>query len=190
MVYYVDIPHTASASIRSALCLQSRPRHKPARLKRYDAKDWEGAWKFSVVRNPYARVARMYQRRKISHHNMGFADWIDLRFRCGRQPTDTKAGALYWKPQLEWLSDREGHVIVDYVGYFQHLRGTWGVIQRTLSIDEDLPHKNEMDLPDWKDLYTEETRGFVAEVFAEDFQRFGYDTELPNKGTHAGSVRA
>lgn len=177
-VFYVDIPHTASASIRAGLGLEDRPRHEPARKKRRRVDGWKQAFTFSVVRNPYARVGRMYQRRsRLGKHDLSFREWLDLRFLEGRQPIDTAATPLYWEPQRRWLSDTKGHVLVDYVGYFARLRGTWQIIQRALGEDLDLPHKNRLDLPPWEDLYDEWAREIVAEAFSEDFERFGYEKD-------------
>ena len=81
---------------------------------------------------------------------------------------------LRWQTQLAWMRNSNGDLDIDYIGRFENLQSTWEHVQSTLGIDDKLPHLYKTTVKDYREEYTDETRDMIAEVHAEDIERFGY----------------
>ena len=73
----------------------------------------------------------------------------------------------YPPPQCAWFV-KDGKIIVDKVYRFEAL----GELERDLSLT--LGHINASKHRHYRKHHTDETRKWVAKVYAEDIERFGY----------------
>jgi len=217
---FVHIPKTGGQSVeqffmdmmnldwdrdRDALCLQAnddpvRGTEKLAHLSASEyvsagfvsAEDFSRFFKFSFVRNPWSRILSEYRYRNYFHHR-SFRDFVlnklpkpgwDDRYR-------------HVMPQYDMLHDREGNLLVDFVGRFETLQQDFDRVCAQLGIAvSSLPHRNKSDknsrdlkrrfrnflyrngenrCQDMADFYDDETREAVAEYYRKDVKTFGYE---------------
>jgi len=99
-------------------------------------------------------------------------------------------------PQTEMLYDRNGTLLVDFVGKFEHLQQDFDRVCKHLGFeDSGLPHVNSSDkksrelrrkvrnslyrngesnLRDYVDFYDSESREIVTEMYRTDIENFSY----------------
>lgn len=154
-------------------------------------KDFAGFFKFSFVRNPWDRLLSEYRYRNYFHHR-SFHDFV-----LNKLP---KPGwndqYRHVMPQYDMLHDRQGNLLVDFVGRFEDLQQDFDRVCERLRIsDSRLPHRNRSDKKsrdlkrkirnllfmngenkrhNMADFYDDETRDAVARYYANDIRTFGY----------------
>jgi len=216
---FVHIPKTGGQSIeqffmdrlnldwnsdREALCLQanddrSRGTEKLAHLSASEyveqgylsREEFSGFFKFSFVRNPWDRILSEYRYRNYLHHR-SFRDFV-----LNKIP-EPGWGDMYRHvmPQYDMLYDRQGNLLVDFVGRFESLQQDFDRVCRHLEITgSQLPHRNKSDKKsrglkrkirnfvfrngenqcrDLADFYDDDTRAAVARYYRKDIEMFGY----------------
>jgi hypothetical protein len=143
--------------------------------------------KFSVVRNPWARMVSRYffthvdaepsdedkLRRGTSRkfHNKDFEQWVSRvwkRHNAGKR----NAG------QLAKLVDLDGQLLVDHVGRLENVQSTLDWVSRRLGIEPiQMPHVNGTRKGHYAQFYNSSTRDMVAEICRQDIEYFGYHFE-------------
>lgn len=76
--------------------------------------------------------------------------------------------------QWYWVTDREGHVIIDFIGRFENLEQDFQIICTRLNIKAVLPHLNKSERDHYRHYYDDQTREIVAQWFKIDIQEFDY----------------
>ena len=175
---FIHINKTAGSSIERALGL--RFEHKTALEKHVELGSlrWHGAFKFSFVRNPWDKVFSHYQYRvKSNQTGMGdahisFRDWVLRAYQDhDRHYYDQPR---MFMPQVNWLCDESGHLIVDYVGRFENLSKDFDRVCEQLDMRRQLPHLKQSTSSGYKAAYDPETRECIAQQFASDLVAFKY----------------
>jgi hypothetical protein len=155
-----------------------------------ESHEFQKLFKFSFVRNPWARILSEYLYRNYLHHR-SFREFV-LR-RMPRPGWDDEYRHVM--PQYDMLY-KNGRLLVDYVGRFESLQADFDHVCRQLGIeDSTLPHRNKSEKKsralrrkarNWlffngenskrtlSDYYDEETRQAVAEYYRKDIETFGY----------------
>lgn len=146
----------------------------PRNLITLNEEQYTSYFKFTVVRNPWARLLSAYKNigRDPEHKKqMGFDEMPSLiDFLRGG-----KAKMFLW-PQTYWLKDHRGNMPMDYVARFETLQEDWESIKQKLNLPEvDLPHHLNRGSRDYRESYSDEARRFVQEQYAEEIEAFGYD---------------
>lgn len=183
--YHVDIPRTASRSIREALGLKGNFwMHLSAQQKKERAKRWDEAWVFTVVRNPYSRIVSQFKHRRVFHERtlnaVNFYEWCQERYVEEHRPRkpDTDYFERLWWPQRKYLTDPNGSLYDITVFQFEELERAWEQVQKRLGISKELPHENEaIDSTPWQEFYGEGAGGIIRDHFSSDFEEFGYDKD-------------
>jgi hypothetical protein len=78
-------------------------------------------------------------------------------------------------PMVDWLTDRDGRVIADFIGRHETVTEDFLTICRRLGIETTLPHENATPHAPYREYYTGATRAIVERVYRRDLDRFGYD---------------
>ena len=148
-------------------------------------------YKFSFVRNPWARLVSEYRYRNYLNHK-SFKDFVMNKLPSpGR---DDKYRHIM--PQTEMLYDKHGSLLVDFVGKFEHLQKDFEQVCKHLGFsDSSLPHINSSDkksrelrrkvrnflyrngenkLRSYVDFYDTETREIVTGLYHADIENFDY----------------
>ena len=139
---------------------------------------WHSLFKFAFVRNPWDRLVSWYSM-CISRPNSPFMYYV-----CRNAPTfqhfvDLTSGiaARTTFNQVDYISDRQGNVIVDFVGRYETLASDFAALSKKLGINVALPWLNRGRRTPYRQYYTSATRDIVAERFQRDIRLFGYTFE-------------
>lgn len=140
---------------------------------------------FTMVRNPWDRMVSLYywSRAQTFDHpliqaaiTLEFNDFIStntLEMACRRDATQ-----LY-------VTDAKGQMRCDAFVRLEHLDTDLTPVEAHLGFRVSLPRANASERPATAEVYTEEMRQRVADLFAADIARFGYT--FP-EGARTGSL--
>ncbi len=134
---------------------------------------WDSLYSFSFVRNPWDWQVSLYhfiqknkfnyQRRLVS--SMSFDDYIRWRVEEDLHQ------------QGEFIFDRHGKQLVDFVGRYENLSEDFQTVCRRVGVHAELPHVNASSHASFRSYYNDTTAALVAEAFAPDIEAFGYSFE-------------
>ena len=135
---------------------------KTVNVKKYLLRDnlnWGEYFKFCTVRNPWARAVSYYFFQ--FKNQMKFNDFI-------KEKKDV---------QSNWITDGiDGEIMVDYVMKLENLQEDFDTVCDKIGIPhQQLPHKNKSSHKHYTEYYDDETREIVAQKYAQDIERFGYE---------------
>jgi len=175
---FIHINKTGGTSIEKALKLPFEHRTAIEKMEELGREEWERRFSFSVVRNPWGKVASHYSFRvrtnqtDLGRNPIPFAEWVRRAYR-DHEPFYYDQPRMFM-PQLRWITDDEGKLLVSFVASFENLRMDFELICRRIGVEADLPHvKKSLDRP-YADLYDDGSRKIIARCFAEDIEYFGY----------------
>ena len=153
--------------------------------------DFSSSYKFSFVRNPWARLVSEYRYRNFPGHR-SFKDFVMNKL----PPPGRDDKYRHIMPQTEMLYDETGRLLVDFVGKFETLQQDFDQVCQQLGFDKSiLPHVNSSDkksrelrrtlrnllyrngeneLSRYVDFYDAEAREFVTGLYRVDIENFGY----------------
>lgn len=174
---FVHINKTGGSSIEDALGLSFR--HLTALELRAEmgARRWQRRFVFSFVRNPWDKVVSHYyyrlQTEQLGADPPSFNDWV--RATYGDQNPEWLDSRRMFLPQMAWLADAHGELMVDFVGRFERLQLDFDEVCARIGRERiALPHLKGSRRPHHRELYQPDTRQIVGEWFAADIGSFGY----------------
>ena len=178
-VIFIHIPKTAGSSIRSSLKdLPLKPRNAGidrhfkalAIRSRVDLELFNSSFKFAFVRNPWDRQVSLYHYiLKTSIHPTHEKTKL---LGCFKTFVFSRAKLRF--SQYSWISDKEGNLLVDFVGRFENLEADFQTLCTKIGISTKLEHVNATDHLHYQHYYDDETRDLTARMHSEDIERFGY----------------
>lgn len=134
-------------------------------------------FKFSAVRNPWARAASLYFRHEgvKAKRSMSFEEFIRLH----EYASDTCIHPTLHRHQADWLVDESGAIVMDYVYKLEELDQAIGVIREMtngrLVLHSQHSNRNPASRSGrYRELYNDETRKLVATRFERDIDLFKY----------------
>ena len=193
---FVHIPKTGGQSIesvflklngldweaRAPLLLRRKEPHEggPERLAHLMAREYvtlryidrvsfENFFKFAFVRNPWDRLVSEYRYLK---EKVPFAAFVE-RVLAQDYPDTSR----HIRPQLDFLTDEYGKIIVDFIGRFESIAVDFGEVARRLELGRvKLPHRNSSGLfhRSYRCYYDERLRERVGQFYAADVERLNY----------------
>jgi hypothetical protein len=157
--------------------------HLPARILRQLVPEatWSSYFKFAFVRNPWDLVVSSYSfLKEMFHQHPATADGDpDISFIVSSVDFANYVRARTYfaseKGVLPFLCDREGRLLVDFVGRVERIEEDFKTICERIGIEAELPRLNAFPRPHYREFYTPETRDLVAREFARDIEMFGYE---------------
>jgi hypothetical protein len=132
---------------------------------------FESYFKFAFVRNPWDRLVSEYEfiRRRPDHgrHSkvmkMGFEKYIVYQSK------------RFDAHQINMLADKNGNLLMDFIGKFENLHDDWNRVTDKLGIEnKELTHRKKAGIKDYNSYYTDESRALVSELWKRDIEAFGY----------------
>ncbi|KKI98407.1 sulfotransferase family 2 domain-containing protein [Prochlorothrix hollandica] len=144
---------------------------------------YNGFYKFAFVRNPWDWQVSYYhfilkETTHIRHESVkamagGFEEYLEWVIAT-KNPFPKGATKL----QKEIIADREGQLIVDFIGRYETLVPDFQTICETLGLTAQLPRLNvSRQGRDYRAYYSDRTRQLVADHFGDDIETFGYTFE-------------
>ena len=190
---FIHIPKCAGNSVQQGLFGEIIFGHQTIRQYQValSRSDYRKAWKFTVIRNPWKRIASAWRfmrkggyndrDKKYFEENLSdypnFDDFVnnwlvhqDLR----------KCGCAHFKPQMHYIEEFGGKVTLDHVGKLQHLKDDYSLMRERLGGGE-LGFYNQTDEEpiDYAQMYRNiETYDNIAKIYAEDIEKLGYSEGL------------
>ncbi|MEL6928966.1 MAG: sulfotransferase family 2 domain-containing protein [Cyanobacteria bacterium J06600_6] len=129
-----------------------------------------------LIRNPYA-LARQYKNypkmKSLNSKKVFEVEDIDFLFNHLQRnfPVFPNAQGLF---QSHYVCDVNGRQIVDYVAKFETIQDDFEKIKQNLKLDISLPHLNKTKHSSFQSYFTQKSRRRVAELWANDIERFEY----------------
>lgn len=188
-VLFVHVPKCAGTSIFKQVPIAHG--HRSAQFfKWHDPELFEKAFTFGFVRNPYDRLVSAFHylrsektsvrdgefgKRTVGH----YADFPDFLEAIKSKSTRAQiAGWMHFIPQTYYLCDRHNNVLVDFVGRTEAFgEGITTVNEKTGLSLQNINQGRKVKRAPYKDLYTPETAKIAEEMFAIDFEVFGFEKE-------------
>lgn len=187
-----------SKRLRQDFCLDVQQKHRLAAEyvpKNIRQAHWDAYYKFTFVRNPWTRAASDFCSRHLQPEYQHRSDRADRRVRarlrtefnrylltCERkiQDVQNEAEDAYWthaQTQVSYIINKSGKIILDDVFKLEEL----GSAITTIRISERTgcniaigKHNHTLADINYKELYTDETKDLVAEIYKDDIKMFGY----------------
>jgi hypothetical protein len=145
---------------------------------------------FAFTRNPYDRLVSAFH--YLSKGGMNEADQRDSVEYVGEYEGDFRRFVLHaltgpepprifrqihLRPQVDWLCDESGRIMVDYLGHFESIESGYEELGRQLGVVLPAPsHENKSHHWHYETYYDERLRALVARAYRDDFERLGYQT--------------
>ena len=130
-------------------------------------------YKFSFVRNPWDWQVSIY------HYMLQFKFHPQHRLVSKMKTFDEY---IEWRVnydlelQKEFVYDKEGNLLVDFVGRFENIQEDFQKVCAHLNLFEiNLPMMNKSKHAYYKDYYNEHTRKLIGDAYKEDIDTFNYD---------------
>ena len=132
-------------------------------------------YKFSFVRNPWDRAVSQFA-------SMDGRE--DLRDYIGMKKGDSfkqyltltmKRKHVQWEPQISFLQDSTGELLVDQVGKFEAFPESVFQVLATIGVNaKTIPHTQKSRRGPSSAYYDDESRETIAEIYKADIEIFGY----------------
>lgn len=170
---FIHVPKTGGTSMARTPFVGGAG-HEPASVLRSRAPElfW---WGF--VRHPADRLwstycgSQQYPGWPSALVRKTFAEWIRSLPANYRKMAHTH-------PMTRYLCWDSGEVAVDFVGRFENYAEDWKEVCRRIGqADVGIGHVNKSARGPWQEEYTPEMLRIVTDIYAADFETFGYSLE-------------
>jgi chondroitin 4-sulfotransferase 11 len=178
---FIHIPKCGGTSVERALGIPLL-NHDTAleRFKKIGPVRWTNRCRFTVVRNPYHRLASLFfywEGTKIDpSENLQdrFASWLKRVERLFSDQHPNK----HVLPQTWWISDQNGNSMIDIICKLESIDCDIQKVGKRLGRELRVHRiKANNTAINYDDLYNDESKAMVLRLYADDFERFGYDAQ-------------
>lgn len=181
---FVHITKSAGTSIALTL-FGALPYHYQAWQYRvfYGRKTYSNYFKFAFVRNPWDRLYSAFSylkgggwndddRQWSERHLAGIDDFNDFVLHWLSE--DKLETHIHFWPQSDFICDRKGKPIIDYLAYFETIAEDFQVIASRIGCAQELTHTNASRRLGYQEVYSPESIEKVAQLYKADIENFGY----------------
>lgn len=154
---------------------------------------WSKYYTFAFVRHPYNRITSLYNFTENKIKQQRWRKYVRFTPNQGEKgiwewPTskaflDSKSFSEYirhpelkkgpsFKPQYSFVSDKNGKLIIDYIGKVENIEEDFRKICSKIEIEFKLLHINKSKKT--RNIGSHKDREYIAEVFSIDYKKFGY----------------
>jgi len=153
-------------------------------------------FKFGFVRNPYARLVSAWaflgSKKGYFPKTIDFTTFVHAATQNNLESLNDSPPRHEYSiyVDIEWhvmpmrshLYDASGNLLVDFVGRVENFENDIARIFRRLKISDsnrqEIPSKNTTGHASYDRYYTKDLKRLVYEYLREDFETFGYESEL------------
>ena len=194
---FISVPKTGCTSIEKMLNRDlfndpNRPEDQATKhslvsaVQNHYHGNWDETWKCGFVRNPYDRAVSWWS--FLTQH---LYTWIDHscksekdrdRFGCGRNSTFLEycrsVPWWVWTNFHEWLEDKNGNLIMDFIGKYEEFDKGVATIYNHLNLPiPEIKKLNSSKHKHYSKYYCDESFEIVTNHCKKDLQYFNYKFE-------------
>ena len=183
---FIHIPKTAGISIiKSIYGNVTNEGHRSIYFyKQVFEKNFNDFFTFSFVRNPYDRLYSSYKflenggmneydKIAFQKYLSKFSDFED--FVLNGLNNKIIYEIIHFVPQSEFICDKNGKIMVDFVGRFENLNNDLNSISIKTNKEFTLGHHNKNFKKKYRKIYNNDMKIKVYEVYKRDFVVFNYN---------------
>jgi len=179
---FTHIPKSAGTSISHALYGEDTWHYTMRYYKDNVMFVFNDYFKFAFVRDPFDRLLStyLYSFEQFKRHpatSVAFVtkyasfedfilDWIN---------EENIKNHYFFLPQIEYITDTNGNIIIDFLGRFETLEEDFHFIARKMGVPTTLGKMNATKHNHYSASYTPRMRSIVERVYAVDISTFGYE---------------
>jgi len=177
---FIYINKTAGTSIAKCIGLPKK-RHLTVKevIQIVGQQNFNNAFKFSVVRNPWSKVFSHYKYRvrtnqtELGECQIPFRDWVAKTYGTDKDLFYYNTPKMFM-PQVEWLRDKNDSIAVDEIIKFEQLSDSFQKVANIIGIEYPLPQLNQTNKTDYREYYDSVTKKIIETHFEEDIDLFKY----------------
>lgn len=155
------------------LWIQIKCPQNPRNRLSVSREQYENYFKFTIVRNPWARAYSWYKNVMIDEFHlkkMRISQEISLYDFLESFKFKTALRA-----QTFWIKNYNGNIPLDYIGRFENLANDLKNACNLMKIESiRLPHELKGTDNSYQDAYDSKTRELVSKIYREEIQLLGY----------------
>lgn len=196
---YIHIPKTGGSTMGVAFAWKLEPHipidapfevkkveqetetHLPAILiKNSFPNIFNAYYKVCFVRNSWDLIVSAYFYLKTECDlEYDFNTWVNNDF-IG---TPVRERNIFLNPiQLDWITDEEDNIIVDYIGRFEYFKKDLKKIYKKIKIKSiKIPHINKTEHRHYSHYYNEKSREIIRQKYRKDIDFFGFKFEFQKR---------
>ena len=127
-------------------------------------------FKFTFMRNPWARRVSQYQYAKRMTKEKG-VEWAKRISAMSFYQFITKQN----DSQLNWLKNDRGEISMDFIGSGKNLQNEFNFVCKKIGVPEiELPHLNATEHRHYVKYYNKKTKQIIANNCEKDIEYFNY----------------
>ena len=182
---FIKINKTAGTSIQSCLkeLVDDLQQTGHRILKDYDVND-RSFFKFTFVRNPWDKMVSFYHYHRDRGFDLlpgskqpSFKEFIttDMHKIEFTKPKGKSSRNFRMSNQLDWITDDNNKVAMDFIGRFETLQSDFNFICDSLQIPKKkLPHRVKSEHQHYTKYYDAQTIEIIRDRFQKDIDYFNY----------------
>lgn len=182
---FIKINKTAGTSIQSCLkeSVNDLQQTGHRTLKDYHV-DYRDFFKFTFVRNPWDKMVSFYHYHFDRKFDLlpgskppSFAEFVttDMYNMKFAKPKGKSSRNFRMSNQLDWITDDNDKVTMDFIGRFETLQSDFDFICDSLQIPrKKLPHKVKSEHKHYTKYYDVQTKEIIQNRFQKDIDYFNY----------------
>ena len=177
---FIHINKTGGTSVSMALNIPNTHKTALEIIDEIGRRNWNNNFTFTVVRNPWDKVVSHYHYRvqtnqtSLGENPISFKEWVQRTY--GEQDSLYYDKPKMFMPQVNWISDKSGNIIVNRIMHFENIDEEFTELSKILNINKDvaLPHVKSSKRGHYRDYYDENSIQIVQNWFMRDIEEFGY----------------
>ncbi|MFT6248318.1 MAG: hypothetical protein ACJAZQ_001519 [Cognaticolwellia sp.] len=178
---FIHIPKAAGTSISNALYGGRQGHHTALAYKKANSEKFNNYYKFTIVRNPWDRLASTYHYLLKSPHAEDRA-WAEKNiakytsFESFVKNWLSKDSIYTWKhflPQTYFIME-DNEILVDDIFKMENLSLDFSKIATKLGCKEQLSHDNRIERKHYSCLYSKDIIDITSKVYETDIEEFNY----------------
>jgi len=175
---FIHINKTGGSSVEKALNIPFEHKTALEKIGEIGRDSWDKKLTFTVVRNPWDKVVSHYYYRVKTNQTglrdnpVEFKEWVKRTY--GKKDSFYYDKPRMFMPQIEWITDENGKVLVDEIIHFENLGNEFNALLKKLGKNTTLPHEKKSNRKNYHEYYDAETIEIVRDWFKKDIEIFGY----------------